>query len=164
MQYQSRGFRSAVILCEDKIEIKENSWAQEGLLQKGEKLAPLSKEDLELIECTRELYDNPSPKVKRMADEVLSLNVLEVNQLLQLIQVRLCVVAILFMLSSNMLCIICFCLYQEPNWCTSIVDGFHRRGWRCGRRWCWACGGGRGGEGEGHIRLEAHRSGRQGED
>jgi hypothetical protein len=94
MQYQCRGFRSAVILCEDKIEIKENSWAQEGLLQKGEKLAPLSKEDLELIECTRELYDNPSPKVKRMADEVLSLNVLEVNQLLQLIQVRVCVVAI----------------------------------------------------------------------
>lgn len=66
--------------------IKEDSWARDGLLKAGEKLESVERKPL--TEVTPELLRSEgSDEVKRLCDEILALNVVEVNQLLFRLQV-----------------------------------------------------------------------------
>ena len=65
--------------------IDSNSWAAERLLAIGEKLE--QGPTLPLTEATDELLMNPSQNIKDLANEIISLNVLEINQLLKAVQV-----------------------------------------------------------------------------
>lgn len=64
------------------------SWVAEELKKNGEKLEPMPK--MEPIELTEELFKQEgSDKVKRLTQEILALNIVEVNQLLHAMQRRL---------------------------------------------------------------------------
>jgi large subunit ribosomal protein L7/L12 len=70
------------------VKIDEMSWVSEELKKNGEKLEPMPK--MEPIELTEEMFKQEgSDKVKRLTQEILALNVLEVNQLLHAMQRRL---------------------------------------------------------------------------
>ncbi len=66
--------------------IDSNSWAADRLLAIGEKLEP--GPSLPLTEATDELLMNPPQNIKELADDIISLNVLEINQLLKAVQVQ----------------------------------------------------------------------------
>lgn len=68
-----------------KRRIQEGSWAQE-LLKKYEKIEP--QENQNAIIVTREILANPPEKVKRLVDEMVNLNMLEMNQLMKYLQVN----------------------------------------------------------------------------
>ena len=68
------------------VTVTESSWAAEKLTANGEKLE--KGPEMSEILLTEALFDNPSEKVKKLTDEVLALNVIEVNQLLRRLQVR----------------------------------------------------------------------------
>ncbi|RYG98250.1 hypothetical protein EON65_51675 [archaeon] len=61
------------------------SWAADRLEQLGEQL--IEPEKRELIEVTDEMLHNPPDKIKKMGEEIIDLNLLEINQLINLIQV-----------------------------------------------------------------------------
>lgn len=65
--------------------VTDNSWAADLLVKQGEALekGPV----LEEVYITKELYETPSDKVKKLSDEILSLNVVEFNQLVVRVQV-----------------------------------------------------------------------------
>ena len=65
--------------------VTQNSWASERLEELGEQLE--SGEELPEVEGTEELLNSPPERVKELAEDVLSLNVIEVNQFIQYIQV-----------------------------------------------------------------------------
>lgn len=70
------------------MKIDEMSWVAEELKKNGEKLEPMPK--MEPIELTEELFKQEgSDKVKRLTQEILALNIVEVNQLLHAMQRRL---------------------------------------------------------------------------
>ena len=69
-----------------KVEIADDSWAAEGLASQGEKLASSADKPMVLIDDEL-LQGPPSAAAKKLCDEILALNVVEVHQLLQLIQV-----------------------------------------------------------------------------
>jgi hypothetical protein len=79
---QLRTFRSTAF----SRKLTENSWAAERLEELGEKLEP---EELPATRITKELLNDPSAEVTKLAEEILSLNILEVQQLLKAVQVRL---------------------------------------------------------------------------
>lgn len=66
--------------------ITTHSWAADKLIAQGEKLEP--GVNLEFpIEVTPEMIDKPSERVKEIANEYLSLDLLEINQLTRHLQV-----------------------------------------------------------------------------
>lgn len=69
-----------------KVEIADDSWAAEGLAKQGEKLASSADKPMVLIDDEL-IQGPPSATAKKLCDEILALNVVEVHQLLQLIQV-----------------------------------------------------------------------------
>jgi hypothetical protein len=70
----------------EKKKVHRYSWAAERLLELGEEV--IEPVDQELVELTEEKLANPSEKVKKMAQDVLDLDILEINQLMTLIQVK----------------------------------------------------------------------------
>eukprot|EP00600_Ochromonadales_sp_CCMP1393_P001761 CAMPEP_0174987854 /NCGR_PEP_ID=MMETSP0004_2-20121128/19788_1 /TAXON_ID=420556 /ORGANISM="Ochromonas sp., Strain CCMP1393" /LENGTH=205 /DNA_ID=CAMNT_0016240979 /DNA_START=5 /DNA_END=623 /DNA_ORIENTATION=+ len=81
---QLRGYRSTAIYSETKI--TENSWAADRLEELGEKLEP---EELPMTRLTEEALYEPSEKTAKLAEEVLALNLLEINQFMKIIERRL---------------------------------------------------------------------------
>lgn len=73
--------------------INTNSWAADKLKEGGEAVEGGPVQDAS--EVTSELLSTPSPKVQKLVDEVLELNVIEVNQLIRNIQV--CVLMMIVM-------------------------------------------------------------------
>ena len=67
--------------------LDDSSWAAEGLQKKGEKLAPAPIEPLVVVEDIR--THPPSIKVKELVHQILTLNVVEIQQLLNILQVLL---------------------------------------------------------------------------
>jgi hypothetical protein len=65
--------------------INTSSWAADKLKEGGESVVGGPVQDAS--EVTSELLSTPSPKVQKLVDEVLELNVIEVNQLIRNIQV-----------------------------------------------------------------------------
>ena len=65
--------------------VNDNSWASDRLKELGEKIEPGPEQTL--TEATEELLHSPSPKVQQLIDQILSLNMIEVNQLVTSIQV-----------------------------------------------------------------------------
>ena len=66
--------------------IANDSWAAEALEKQGEKLA--SSEDKPLVLVDDELMKGPPPAtIKKLCDDILALNVVEVAQLMSIIQV-----------------------------------------------------------------------------
>lgn len=63
------------------------SWAADRLEQLGEQIIEPEKRDL--VEVTDELLHNPPDNIKKMGEEIIDLNLLEINQLINLIQVLL---------------------------------------------------------------------------
>jgi hypothetical protein len=68
------------------MKLTENSWAAERFEELGEKLEP---EELPVTRMTKELLNTPTEAVTKLAEEILSLNIMEVQQLLKAVQVRL---------------------------------------------------------------------------
>ena len=66
--------------------VTTNSWASERLQKTGEALESVPVETQILSE---ESLTNPSEKVKKLGNEILSLNMIEVNQLLKVLTVRI---------------------------------------------------------------------------
>lgn len=64
--------------------VTTNSWASERLQKTGEALEAVPSETQILSE---ESLTNPSDKVKKLGNEILSLNMIEVNQLLKVLTV-----------------------------------------------------------------------------
>lgn len=64
--------------------ISTNSWASERLQEKGEKLEKSSSATSFISD---ESLSNPSAKIKNLSNEILSLNMVEVNQLLKALTV-----------------------------------------------------------------------------
>jgi hypothetical protein len=65
--------------------ITERSFADEMLKANGVKLDPAPKEPIQVV--TQEVFDNPTDKVKKLVDQVLDLNVLEIAQFFKLFKV-----------------------------------------------------------------------------
>jgi hypothetical protein len=65
--------------------ITDSSWAAEQLKKMGVQLAPTPMTEAE--EVNENFLDTPSDKVKKLVDEVLALNVIEMCQLQRKIQV-----------------------------------------------------------------------------
>ena len=74
-----------LITLQKRYVVNDNSWAADKLRELGEKVE--AEPELPLIEATEELLSKPSPRVLKLLDEILSLNMLEVNQLVSGIQV-----------------------------------------------------------------------------
>ena len=68
----------------DTAKVTTNSWASERLQKTGEALESVPTETQILSE---ESLTNPSEKVKKLGNEILSLNMIEVNQLLKVLTV-----------------------------------------------------------------------------
>jgi len=68
------------------MKLTENSWAAERFEELGEKLEP---EELPVTRMTKELLNTPTEAVTKLAEEILSLNIMEVQQLLKAVQRRL---------------------------------------------------------------------------
>lgn len=67
-----------------KRHISEDSWAAEGLKKQGEKLDPSDK--IERV-VTPGVVDQPTEGVKKLVEQILSLNLIEIMQLQNLLQV-----------------------------------------------------------------------------
>lgn len=65
--------------------VTQNSWAVERLEELGEKLEP--GDVIPPTELSDEILYNPSPKVLKLADELLACNMVESNQVWRTIQV-----------------------------------------------------------------------------
>jgi hypothetical protein len=65
--------------------ITENSWAKERFDEIGVKLEPAP--ELPLVTYSDDLINNAPDNIKKLGEEVLSLNVIEMNQLMKYIQV-----------------------------------------------------------------------------
>lgn len=65
--------------------VNTNSWAAERLLALGEDLEP--GPEIPLTEATDELLLSPPENIKRMTEDIIGLNILEINQLMKAIQV-----------------------------------------------------------------------------
>lgn len=68
--------------------VSERSFAEERLKEMGETLDPAPVEDAVVIDFSD--IDTPNARVKRIVDEVLELNILEVNMFFKTIQVIMC--------------------------------------------------------------------------
>lgn len=77
-QFQSTSARTS--------KVTQNSWASERLLEIGEKLE--EGEKIPPTQLSDEALYNPSPKVLKLADELLACNMVESNQVWRAIQVR----------------------------------------------------------------------------
>jgi hypothetical protein len=67
--------------------IVSDSWAADAAKKSGEKLeTPAPRPDVVVDET---FLKNPSPEVRKLCDQILALNVVEVHQLLTLLQVSL---------------------------------------------------------------------------
>eukprot|EP00602_Paraphysomonas_sp_CaronLab_P002734 CAMPEP_0185024772 /NCGR_PEP_ID=MMETSP1103-20130426/7985_1 /TAXON_ID=36769 /ORGANISM="Paraphysomonas bandaiensis, Strain Caron Lab Isolate" /LENGTH=216 /DNA_ID=CAMNT_0027557835 /DNA_START=71 /DNA_END=721 /DNA_ORIENTATION=+ len=64
--------------------ISERSFLEETLREQGVKLEPAPEEPLVVVE--EGMVDRPTPRVQKLADEILDLNLLEVNMLFKLLQ------------------------------------------------------------------------------
>ncbi len=65
--------------------LNSTSWASDKLQEAGEKIEKGPEQVSS--EVTSDMLSTPSPKVQKLVDEVLTLNVVEVNQLIRSIQV-----------------------------------------------------------------------------
>lgn len=87
--------------------VTNQSWAADRLEDMGEKLE--SADPPPLVEGTDELLSSPPQHVVKLVDEVLSLNVLEINQLLTLIQVSYIVQYLIRYFNHNLIAMYYVC-------------------------------------------------------
>lgn len=80
---QARGFRSTTQV---QTRVTLNSWSAGRLQELGEKLE--EGEIKEHTKLTQELLHNPSPKVLRIANELLACNMIESVQFMSVVQVQ----------------------------------------------------------------------------
>jgi len=78
---------SGVINRSFSSEVNSNSWAAEDLEKQGEKLS--KGPELPVVEYNEDLVSNHPQKIKDLVNSILSLNVVEIHQLMNLIQKRL---------------------------------------------------------------------------
>jgi hypothetical protein len=65
--------------------VSSSSFAAEALKQQGEKLSPAQPQEDQAPDA--DLFDKTSPKVDKLLEELLALNVVEINQLMNAFQV-----------------------------------------------------------------------------
>lgn len=65
-------------------QISTDSWASQRLMERGETLNAVEPP---LTLCTEELLKNTPPKIAKLSEEILKLNVVEVQELLMTMQV-----------------------------------------------------------------------------
>ena len=76
------------------VTITTNSWASERLVEQGEKLQVVNNNSVQLL--SEETLLKPTEKVTKLSDEILALNMIEVNQLLKVLTVSICVYTLTF--------------------------------------------------------------------
>lgn len=85
----SRSFAVEPIKESDPIPpIDETSWAAEQLKEQGEKLAPAPTEPVFINDPEDFVVNQPSERVKKIAQTMLTMNFIEVNQLVFYLQVN----------------------------------------------------------------------------
>ena len=77
------------------VTIATNSWASERLVEQGEKLQVVNN-SVQLL--SEETLLKPTEKVTKLSDEILALNMIEVNQLLKVLTVSICIHILLLLL------------------------------------------------------------------
>ena len=77
------------------VTITTNSWASERLVEQGEKLQVVNN-SVQLL--SEETLLKPTEKVTKLSDEILALNMIEVNQLLKVLTVSICIHILLLLL------------------------------------------------------------------